>query len=265
MIKHFKYHDIGVDSLNNKSHFHNEEYEILHILSGDGAIVIKNKLYELSENIVFFINGKDTHYTSPQTPNKYIRNKIIFSQKTLQQLSNILSVENIIENLFSNGGTAIVLTTETSAEIDKYFFNLSKTDKNTTNQNINIFINIFSIIDTALKSNITKAKRLKNKVTDILSYIDQNLSEKISLNDICEKVNLSKYYMCRKFKNSVGMTVMEYIEFSRISKAKELLINTDETISETAIKTGFDSAAYFSKIFKAHTGMTPTNYKKISR
>lgn len=263
MIKHFKYHDIGVDSLNNKSHFHNEEYEILHIVNGDGTIIIKNKLYALSDNIVFFINGKDTHYTSPETPNKYIRNKLIFSQKTLQQLSEILCVENIIEKLFSNGGTAILLNSEASAKIDKCFLNISKSDENL--QSINFFINIYTIIDTAIKNNTKTAKKIENKISDILTFIEQNLNEKITLNDICEKVNLSKYYLFRKFKNTVGMTVTEYIEFSRISKAKQLLINSDETISEIAIRTGFDSAAYFSKIFKANTGLTPTNFKKANK
>ena len=53
----FKYHHSGKDNLNGKSHFHSFEFEILHVLSGNGVMMIKDKLYSLKPNMLFFISG----------------------------------------------------------------------------------------------------------------------------------------------------------------------------------------------------------------
>ena len=62
------------------------------------------------------------------------------------------------------------------------------------------------------------------------------------------------------FKDYTGMTPKEYINNIRISRAKELLVNTDMTMSEIAERTGFYDQNYFSRMFKKHTGSCPKNY-----
>lgn len=262
-VAHLKYHDIGKDTLNNKSHIHIKEFEILHILSGTGVVMIKDKLYELTPDTVFFINGEDAHYTSPDTSKDYLRNKIIFSGKSLLELSEMLSVFDLVSGLFNDEDTAIKLSAESSYNIDELFLKLSKLSRDDTDlYNINFFINIFSIIDVALKNKKSAVKNINNKISDVISYINMNIENKISLDDICNSAKVSKYYLCRKFKETVGMTVFSYIELMRLSKAKELLTKTDLSISEISVKTGFESFAYFSKIFKKSTDCTPSEYRK---
>ena len=65
---------------------------------------------------------------------------------------------------------------------------------------------------------------------------------------ICENANIGKSGLCRKFKSAVGTSVFKYIEFSRISLAKDLLVDTDESISNIAQKSGFESFAYFEHL-----------------
>lgn len=256
-----QYHDVGIDTLNNKSHFHDKEFEILHVINGDGTIMIKDELYALNSNTIFFIKGSDTHYTSPANLKNYIRNKIIFFSEILTNLAKNLDVEKLIENLFLNGGTAVPLSAEASLKIDKCFLSLSQlSDSNPESFNINLFINLFTIIDIAIKND--KAKNLNNKISEIISFINQNIQNKITLDLICENLNISKYYLCQKFKNTVGMTVFEYIEFSRISLAKDLLIKTDFSISDISQKAGFESFAYFSKVFRKFENCTPSQYRK---
>jgi len=262
MITHFKYHDTGVDNLNNKSHFHSGDLEILHIVNGEGTIVLKDKIYALNSNTVFFINGGDAHYTSPEDPQKYIRNKIIFSSELLLDLAEKLSAENLIKDLFLNGGTAVSLSIESSAKIDECFFALTEPIKSKNeNFKIDFFINIFTILNIATATN-NRVKNLNNKIAGIISFINQNLSQNITLDMICENANIGKSGLCRKFKSAVGTSVFKYIEFSRISLAKDLLVNTDESISNIAQKSGFESFAYFSKVFKKYENCTPSNYRK---
>jgi len=262
MIIQLKYRDKGVDTLNNKSHAHSKEFEILHIINGDGTIMIKDKLYALNSNTIFFINGQNTHYTSPQMPQNYIRNKIIFPCEMLIELAKSLSAESLIENMFMRDAVAIPLSSEESATIEKCFFSLSQlSQEDTVSFRINFFINIFTILDIAATSNV-KVKNLKNKIADVIAFVNQNLQNKISLDLICEKMMVSKYYLCHNFKSTVGMTVFQYIESARISRAKDLLIKTDDTISVISQKAGFESFAYFSKVFRKYESCTPSQYRK---
>lgn len=261
MITHFKYHDVGIDNLNNQSHVHNGDFEILHVLDGGGTIIVKDTLYALNANTVFFINGSDAHYTSPRDVQKYVRNKIVFSGDLLMSLAKQLSADALIGRLFLSGGTAVSLSGEASAKIDECFLSLSDQNPELA---LDFFISIFTILKTAIQNN-RKAKRIHNDVAKILSYVNQNLHNGITLDDICAYVSTSKSSLCRTFKASVGMTVVKYVELSRISRARELLIHTDSSISEIAEAVGFESFAYFSKIFKKHEGCTPSSYRKAHR
>ena len=95
-----------------------------------------------------------------------------------------------------------------------------------------------------------------------LEYINNNLNSVFSLEDICEHIRVSKYYLCHKFKKIVGMTVGDYVLSRRISVARKYLRGSDITISEVAEKVGFSSFSYFSKIFKQYEGVTPSEFRK---
>ena len=70
-----------------------------------------------------------------------------------------------------------------------------------------------------------------------------------------------KDYMSRKFKEEMGVGVVEYINQIRINKAKELLCNTDQTIHEVSDHIGFADQKYFSRQFKKETSLSPTEYR----
>ncbi len=258
-----KYHDIGTDTLNNKSHLHRNDFEILHILSGEGTIMIKDELYELNSNTVVFIEGSDTHYTSPKFPKQYIRNKIIFPYEKVMELAKTMSAEDIIERLFLNGGAVISVDADSSDKIDRCFYALSKLSQSDAQKfNINLFINIFTILNVAVTNADCQVKNIKNKISEVISFLNKNLHNKLTLDLICEEINVSKYYLCKIFKNTVGMTIFKYVEYLRISRSKELLIKTDLSISDISQKVGFESFAYFSKVFKKHEKCTPSRYRK---
>lgn len=94
-----------------------------------------------------------------------------------------------------------------------------------------------------------------------VSYIQQNYDKKISLRDVAENVNLSKYYLCNIFKKETGDNVSHYINVLRIEKAKMLLHNKDRKIKEIFEEVGYSNQQYFSKVFKKLTGMTVLEYK----
>ncbi len=115
-----------------------------------------------------------------------------------------------------------------------------------------------------------KMKQLKKKkiysihISKCLDYIYDNLHTRITINTLSSHVGLSNAYLSRLFKEETGMTVTDYIQHQKIATAKHMLIYSDYTISEISSILAFPSHSYFSEIFKTHTSLTPSEYKRTN-
>lgn len=90
-------------------------------------------------------------------------------------------------------------------------------------------------------------------------FIEENYRNHITSQDAALALSYDQSYFCRLFKSSFGKSFGDYLTFFRINKAKELLLS-GASVSEAAMKSGFDSASYFTKAFKKHTLMLPSKY-----
>ncbi|MNO29449.1 HTH-type transcriptional activator Btr [compost metagenome] len=106
----------------------------------------------------------------------------------------------------------------------------------------------------AVKENDTVVQTVKRH---ILLHLDEDLSREM----LAEQVFLNPDYLSRIFKKETGYSISEYILFERISRAKELLAQTDVTISAIATSVGYTNFSHFAKIFKKYAGMGPTEYR----
>ena len=97
----------------------------------------------------------------------------------------------------------------------------------------------------------------------LLRYIDSHYSEHISLEQACGILNFHKSYFCKKFRDTMGVSFVEYLNLVRLSKAKALMQTTDQSIGEIAFEVGFSSVSYFIKTFKAHNGCPPNQYRAL--
>ena len=111
--------------------------------------------------------------------------------------------------------------------------------------------------DVAFFSESEKRNELADSAEKIKTYLEAHYNEVITRNDIEKQAHLNQDYINRLFKAYTGYTLMEYIQYYRISMAKKMLRESMETVSEIGMAVGYDSPAYFSKIFKKQTGMTP--------
>ncbi|MCD8023583.1 MAG: helix-turn-helix transcriptional regulator, partial [Lachnospiraceae bacterium] len=79
---------------------------------------------------------------------------------------------------------------------------------------------------------------------------------------ISRELYISERYLSRSFTRETGLTLSEYITEKRIDYAKELLTGTTLSITDISLKVGYNFAAYFAKIFKEKTGMTPNQWRE---
>lgn len=101
-------------------------------------------------------------------------------------------------------------------------------------------------------------------VLKILRYIDEHLTEKLSLESIAQNIHLSKEYTSTIFRLETGVQLMHYINEQKSLLARELIINNEMSLNSISENLGFESYDYFSKIFKKHIGSSPSKLKKNS-
>ena len=103
------------------------------------------------------------------------------------------------------------------------------------------------------------------KARQFLEYIEENLEQEISLEEMAARAGVSKTEVLRCFHKTLQTTPYSYVMEVRLSKAADLLAQTGLSVGEIASRTGFNQQSYFGKRFKEKTGMTPLEYRKRTR
>jgi len=102
-------------------------------------------------------------------------------------------------------------------------------------------------------------------VAQVTRYFWENLNEDITLNDVLKRFSVNKNILNDAFNKEVSMSCMAYLELLRINLAKRILQFGDETVSEISVICGYSDTNYFTKVFKKHTGMTPSAFRKLTK
>lgn len=100
---------------------------------------------------------------------------------------------------------------------------------------------------------------------EILNYISANYTEEIRVEQIARDYHLDRSYLERTFKRETGISIREAITTFRIKKAQSMLRETSVSIADVAKYSGFGDHLYFSKFFRKKFGMSPSEYRKISK
>lgn len=99
------------------------------------------------------------------------------------------------------------------------------------------------------------------KIDTILQYIDDHLADNITVEDLARLVYLHPNYFIVFFKSMMGHSPIQYVNHRRMELAKSLLLMQECSVSDIAAQVGMQ-IYYFSRMFKAHTGLTPSRYRK---
>jgi AraC-like DNA-binding protein len=120
-------------------------------------------------------------------------------------------------------------------------------------------------VDNKLNTTKDINKKHKSETEKVKNYIASNYDKKISLDELCSLIYISKYHFLKIFKTHTGMTPYEYLINYRINIAKQILKNSDLPINEISLKVGFNDESSFIKQFKVATNYTPSNYRRFMK
>lgn len=96
---------------------------------------------------------------------------------------------------------------------------------------------------------------------EIREYIEHNINDKLSIDEICKKFFISKNHLYRCVKNGCGQTVGELIIKTRMNVAKHLMAHTDKSLTHIAETVGIGNYTYFCRLFKKRYGISPSEYR----
>lgn len=107
-----------------------------------------------------------------------------------------------------------------------------------------------------------KAEQAGGAIHQAKKYIAERYSEPLQLEDVANAVRLSPYYFSKMFKESEGMTFVEYLTQTRVDAARKLLREREKSLKEICFLVGYRDPNYFSRVFKKVTGHSPREYRQ---
>lgn len=246
-------------------HNHNE-HEIYVFFEGDVKYVVEEKNYALSSEDIIIIRKQEMHRVYHNNPKPYYRIVIMVSPEFFVK-NNCPEYESaFLEDNFSKGNRISAEVVRESGlrdaivRLGKYTDNFKNTDTNIANS---IMVEILHIINAI--SSFEKPDAVNKTVKKIIEYINENFASDISLDALCEQFFISKYHLCRVFKQATGLTVQMYIKQKRLTLVDELVAE-GKSLSDASAIAGFNNYSSFyrtcEKVYKNNPRSAPFNKHK---
>ncbi len=247
-------------------HLHNE-YEFLRLNRGVFRCVTLDGEYILNEGDILFVNKYVPHSTFEEmtgTHDTLIQFRLPSEgDSIIRYISRFTSISDAPAYVFRSG-------TPECEEIRLSFDAILNEYKEKKPFWSDYIYNHMLMLISALKrqgiisETIRKKAAAIEKLRPVLEYINENCGENLSTAQLSGMFNFSEQYFCRLFKNTVGTSPINYINFVRVSKAEKLL-KTETSLLKIANDMGFSSLSYFNRVFKKYKHYSPGEYKKIIR
>ena len=233
---------------NFRLHVHGD-YEIFLFLEGDAKYIVEENVYPLSPGDVIIIRKNMLHRVYHNSSTKYSR--IVFNiDPRFFEESDCREYEAEFASPKPGSGDKIDSKTVRKSGLYDVFVRLEKYSDSFTNNDTpivrSLLIEMLYIINNI--QYFSKGDMDDKRLQSIISYINQNFTENITLRDIEKKFFISKYHLCHIFPEATGLTVHQYITNKRLAMADDL-IKKGTAISEAAEMTGFNSYSSFYRAY----------------
>lgn len=230
-----------------------DHYLLHYVVNGKGKYVIGNQTYHLSKGDGFIIQPHALSYYQAEYNDPWEYYWIGFYGSHADRLMEDCGLRSASKPIFTYTSDDRVknILRDTSS-----IFAYSQGAKQ-----LELIGNLYLFLSCI--SN-TQYKKRGSYIDTITEYIHYNYSYHITVNEIAAYVGLNRSYLCKIFKQAMGIAPQEYLLSYRLLKAKDLLKETNLSVSEIAFSCGFKDVSHFSYIFKEKEGVAPNFYRKNS-
>jgi len=253
-------------------HFHTE-YEIIYVKEGTGMRFVGNNAEKYADGDILLLGSDLPHYmksdevyrqegSTLRTTGTIIQFEQNFMQYSFDYYPQFLQIKMLLEE--SKRGIIFPKQDATRVgELLSGFLSLSG------------FHQISGLLDLLQELAVSPQRKtlaslhyyekfptLGNKRIDkIISFINNNYTRSLKLNEIAGMASMNSSAFCRYFKENTGKTLLQYVMEMRVGYACKLLALGEMDISQIAVECGFDSITHFNRTFKQLVNLTPTQYR----
>ncbi len=232
-------------------------YEFFLFIKGDAQYLVEGNYYNLNPLDAIVISQNEMHRVFHFSNTFYERFVINISPEFFVD-ANCEEYEEIFKNEIFEGNNKIFAKDILESGLYNIILSLKKYSNNGENCNspvVRAAIIEFLYVLNNIK-NFSKSEQSDTRIRDIISYINENYTENISLDDLAARFFISKYHLCRLFKKATGHTVHNYINHKRLTVLRDLL-STGISIGEGCSLCGFPDYSSFYRFYIKETGKSP--------
>ena len=244
----------GVNDNMSQSHYHGH-FELYFLEAGERYHMLNDDIYETKASDFMLFAPYVMHHS-------YSNKDVEFKRIVLYFTEDSIMSKDLLEKLKKSSG--LYHPNSRIAGIIKNYLNELLQEEAADNpykdEAMTALLNslLIAIIRTL---EVEKRPEMKNKISKVIEYIEENYAKEIKLNDLSSRFYTSEYHLCREFKKYTNKTIVQYINAIRIMHAQILIMETNKSFTEIAGLTGFSSLTHFNRTFNSILKMSPSAFK----
>ena len=247
-------------------------WELCFVEKGNVGVIIDGQKVNLCENEVVLISPNQTHSYAAET--KKNRVFVVCFESFSQPLKTLSGAKHLLDE------SLILCMQRIITEHENTFF-MNEKDLLEVLPRANfggqqaiilqleyLFICLVRRLSTNINPEVVFLDKedFYSELTDvIIEFFRKNINRKLSLSDVCTKVNYSSSFLCKTFKEQTGQSLFSYFNRMKIDEAKRLFDEKKLSVTEVANELGFSDIKYFGATFRKYEGMSPSEYIKLSK
>lgn len=257
----------STEQLTSLIHYH-ECFELILYVSADIEAYIDDTHYNLHTHDVLIVPPRKLHKIVYPQPQNYIRYVFYFTGEHIEKAFDSHKASKALNLFMDQTYQKASLSVREFLRINYIMRNMYEHISEDQKQDMHLLNTYSSLILQELyiifasRPPADTTNKILSPVEQILKYINDHYSENITLEELEEKFYLNKSYICRIFRKTMGISLINYIQHKRILEAQQMLLTTDASIINISLECGFSNLQHFYRVFKKMTDLTPNEYKK---
>ena len=248
-------------------HWH-DEFEIIYVRSGFLTVSISGESYIGKTGEAFVVSPGNLHLMGSQTGTVDYYT-FLFPLKYISFRTDDMLDEKLLEPLNSGHLMICPRVKDTAKELCEQLIEIYEAKKDESESKITTQVRTKIILLQFIIEMWKKGFVIENDTSgrntvekEMVSYIQQNFTGKISLREFGEQFHLSEKYISRYFKEHFHITLSQYVTYLRLEHAKQLLQDTDIPVTDVAMQSGYQNVSYFIRSFQKAYAVSPLKYRK---
>lgn len=238
-------------------HEHTGEYEVGFIVRGKGQLEVNEQFLPIQENSITIVPADTSH--------RYVMDGNSSVQYYTLRFKS--AGEGELLKFFSALGCAVTSGEKCASYIHSsihMLFSIHRTNGGYVDEVFqSVCLSLLQLVRTLFDKEATSLQLASQYfMSQVREYIQRNHREKITLESLSQKFNISTSHLSRMFKKAYDMSPIDYLIYCRITYATEYLLKSKQSVAEIAQLVGYDNPTHFTNMFVKRIGCTPTEYRE---